>query len=88
MFLGDFIQYIRNEKRYSPHTVTAYETDLQQFFHYLNPLAYGQAPDTTHPAEITYHDIRNWMVQQMDNGIGPRSINRKSHRKDHRAENN
>lgn len=75
MFLGDFIQYIRNEKRYSPHTVTAYETDLQQFFQYLNPAA--EEATTTHPAQITYHDIRNWMVKQMDAGIGPRSINRK-----------
>ncbi|RFZ95402.1 integrase [Mucilaginibacter conchicola] len=75
MFLGDFIQYIRNEKRYSPHTVTAYETDLQQFLHYLNPPQ--EEPTTKHPAEISYHDIRNWMVQQMDAGIGPRSINRK-----------
>lgn len=75
MFLGDFIHYIRNEKRYSPHTVTAYETDLQQFFHHLNPRPEG--PTTTHPAEISYHDIRNWMVKQMDAGIAPRSINRK-----------
>lgn len=74
MFLGDFIQYIRNEKRYSPHTVTAYEGDLQQFFQFLHP---GEGLTTKHPAEITYHDIRNWMVKQMDEGISPRSVNRK-----------
>ena len=75
MFLGRFIQYIKFEKRYSPHTVSAYQSDMDQFLLFLNP------PDTetsvSHPSDITYHDIRNWMVHLMDGGISPRSVNRK-----------
>jgi integrase/recombinase XerC len=73
MFLEQFIAYIKYEKRYSPHTVTAYESDLTQFFTFLNH------PDVviSHPAEITHHHIRNWMVELMDDKLTSRSINRK-----------
>ena len=72
MFLERFIQYIKFEKRYSPHTVSAYQSDLDQFFKFLN------YPDQTvsHPKEISYQHIRNWMVHLM-NGMTARSVNRK-----------
>jgi len=72
MFLERFIQYIRFEKRYSPHTVSAYQSDLDQFFKFLNE----PEPAVIHPAEITYQHIRNWMVHLM-NEMTARSVNRK-----------
>jgi integrase/recombinase XerC len=73
MFLDKFIQYIKFEKRYSPHTVSAYQSDLDQFVHFLNH------PDQTitHPSEITHYQIRNWMVELMNQHLTARSINRK-----------
>jgi len=73
MFLDRFIQYIKFEKRYSPHTVSAYQSDLDQFIHFLNH------PDQTitHPSEITHFQIRNWMVELMSQNLTARSINRK-----------
>jgi integrase/recombinase XerC len=73
MFLERFIQYIKFEKRYSPHTVSAYQSDLEQFISFLNH------PDETinHPNEITHHQIRNWMVELMNQQLNPRSVNRK-----------
>jgi integrase/recombinase XerC len=73
MFLGKFIQYIQYEKRYSPHTVSAYRSDLEQFVRFLNPV--GQPIAISHPSEITHHDIRSWMVS--DETLAPRSLNRK-----------
>lgn len=73
MFLGKFIQYIQYEKRYSPHTVAAYRSDLEQFMLFLNPA--GQPLAISHPSEITHHDIRSWMVS--DETLAPRSLNRK-----------
>nr|WP_294950515.1 tyrosine-type recombinase/integrase [uncultured Mucilaginibacter sp.] len=73
MLLGKFIQYIQYEKRYSPHTVSAYQSDLEQFMRFLNPP--GEEATITHPSEITHHDIRNWMVA--DETLAPRSVNRK-----------
>jgi integrase/recombinase XerC len=73
MFLDRFIQYIKFEKRYSPHTVSAYQSDLDQFMHFLNH------PETTvtHPSEITHYQIRNWMVELMNQQLTARSVNRK-----------
>lgn len=80
MFLARFIQYIRYEKRYSPHTVTAYEADLDQFMRFLNnPSGADPAPEpvVTHPSQISYQDIRNWMVELIDQKMLARSVNRK-----------
>ena len=73
MFLDRFIQYIKFEKRYSPHTVSAYRSDLDQFMSFMHD------PDQpiTHPQEISHQQIRNWMVELMNDGLTPTSINRK-----------
>ena len=73
MFLARFIQYIQFEKRYSPHTVSAYQSDLDQFMRFLNT----PEETITHPSEITHHLIRNWMVAMMSDDITARSITRK-----------
>lgn len=75
MFLDKFIQYISYEKRYSPHTVSAYQSDLEQFLLFLNPP--NATAQVTHPSDITHHDIRNWMIALMDNKLLARSVNRK-----------
>src|ERR1700760_2714279 len=80
MFLERFIQYIKFEKRYSPHTVSAYRSDLEQFISFLNnpdKLSPAPEPEITHPSQITHHLIRNWMVNMMSHDIIARSINRK-----------
>lgn len=73
MFSDRFIQYIKFEKRYSPHTVSAYRSDLDQF------LSFIQDPDQpiTHPQEVTHNQIRNWMVELMNQGLTATSVNRK-----------
>ena len=80
MFSERFIRYIKFEKRYSPHTVSAYKSDLDQFFNFLNnPGKQSPAPEPviTHPSQITHHHIRNWMVEMMSDHILARSIGRK-----------
>lgn len=80
MFLERFIQYIKFEKRYSPHTVSAYRSDLDQFMRFLNGTGETgpvSALNITHPNQISYQDIRNWMVELMGQKIIARSINRK-----------
>ena len=80
MFLERFIRYIQYEKRYSPHTVAAYKSDLDQFISYLNNPDHKTPPpeaQITHPSQITHHHIRNWMVELMNHEIMARSVNRK-----------
>jgi integrase/recombinase XerC len=80
MFIDRFIRYIKFEKRYSPHTVSAYQSDLDQFIAFLNnpdKLTPAPIPEITHPTQITHYHIRNWMVEMMNHQIIARSINRK-----------
>ncbi|HEX2535550.1 MAG TPA: tyrosine-type recombinase/integrase [Chitinophagaceae bacterium] len=67
-----FIDFLRFEKRYSKHTVVAYETDLVAFFDYLQT-TYGDVP----LADISHVFIRSWLAGLRDEGMTARSINRK-----------
>ena len=67
-----FIAYIQFEKRYSPHTVTAYTNDLRQFFDFLQ-----DQYNTREVKEVTHPMIRSWLAQLMGEGITARSVNRK-----------
>jgi integrase/recombinase XerC len=67
-----FLAYLQYEKRYSPHTVTAYRTDLEQFFDYLN-----RQYNIVDITEVTHPIIRSWLVNMMEQGIVSRSITRK-----------
>jgi len=67
-----FLQYLQFEKRFSTHTLDAYQSDLAQFFGFIEK-AY-QISDLN---EINHSLIRSWIVKMMDEKITPRSINRK-----------
>jgi len=67
-----FLQYLKIEKRYSPHTVRSYINDLDQFDSFLNGI--GQSDD---PSEVTSHDIRAWIVKMMDSDYSTVSVHRK-----------
>lgn len=70
--LTDFLQYLRFEKRYSQHTLTAYRKDLSQFFTF----AAGEfnIDDTQ---SITHFHVRSWLAGLKDEQQAERSINRK-----------
>src|SRR5271170_987408 len=72
MTLKSFLQYIQHEKRFSPHTVTAYKGDLEQFSGYLE-----KTYRIKEIQEVNHTFIRSWMVSLMEAGITSRSINRK-----------
>ncbi|MBF9238455.1 tyrosine-type recombinase/integrase [Hymenobacter sp. BT683] len=67
-----FFDYLRFERRYSPHTVTSYQTDLGQFAAYLK-----SAYDLLDPAQATHPLIRGWVVELMEQTLDPRTVNRK-----------
>ncbi|HFA50991.1 MAG TPA: integrase [Bacteroidetes bacterium] len=67
-----FFQYLQYEKRYSPHTLTAYRTDLGQFVAYLNDIY-----QIKKPSEVAPVHIRSWIVDLLGKKNSTRSINRK-----------
>lgn len=67
-----FLNYLKFEKRFSQHTVVAYETDLIHFFDFLS-LTFG----TLTLSEITHTYVRSWLASLKDEGLTAKSINRK-----------
>ncbi len=72
MHINTFIQYITNERRFSPHTVLAYTTDLKAFATYLE-----NTYEVTTPTELTVTMLRSFVMEQMEAGLNPKSVNRK-----------
>ncbi len=70
--IQSFLKYLQHEKRFSPHTVLSYETDLNQFTQYLSEV---DAALTIQ--EASHKLIRSWVVAMMDAKASPRSVNRK-----------
>lgn len=69
--LEHFIQYLSFEKRYSQHTIGAYEHDVQQF------IDFAELTSKKDFQEVNSFLIRGWIVQLIDDGISNRSVNRK-----------
>jgi len=67
-----FLEYLQFEKRFSPHTLVAYQSDLNQFFDYIQNTYKIDVLE-----EINHSLIRSWIVELMDKKVSARSINRK-----------
>jgi integrase/recombinase XerC len=67
-----FIDYLKFEKRYSPHTIIAYQDDLELFFQFLRA-NFGE------PAlkEISATFVRSWLAYQKEKGDSAKTINRR-----------
>jgi integrase/recombinase XerC len=69
--LDNFILYLTTEKRYSQHTIDAYERDLTQFINY------AEVKKIIDFNEFSSNFIRGWIVQLFEEKIKAKSINRK-----------
>jgi integrase/recombinase XerC len=73
MYYQDFIDYLKYERRVSPHTVTAYEGDLSQFFTFLE-----EKLEIHQLSDVHSGDIRAWVISLLeDESLTPRSVGRK-----------
>lgn len=69
---ASFIEYLKFEKRYSPHTIRAYQDDLALFFQYINSTF-----DNPSPKEISSSFVRSWLAYQKEKGDTGKTINRR-----------
>jgi integrase/recombinase XerC len=67
-----FLDFIKFEKRYSRHTLLAYQNDLVSFFDFVI-MQYGE----TDLSLITHTYIRSWLASMKDEEMKSKSINRK-----------
>ncbi|KQT20245.1 integrase [Chryseobacterium sp. Leaf404] len=70
--IDKFLQYISFEKRYSPHTVTSYKKDLEDFYEF-----YIRTEGSENLLKADKKIIRNFIVELSEKNIAKRSINRK-----------
>lgn len=72
MAIAKFIDYVEKEKNYSPHTLKAYQNDLERFAEYCSREHQEDAIEL-----IEYPLIRSWIVHLGEAGNSNRTINRK-----------
>lgn len=71
MPITQFLNHIQKNKRYSIHTLKAYESDLIQLKLYL------QSQYELELIEANSASLRSWIVQLLESGIENKTINRK-----------
>ena len=67
--LSLFLDYLRYERRLSPHTIDGYRRDLQAFLDWLN----GNDID---PARVDSQHIRRYAANRHQQGLAPKSLQR------------
>lgn len=70
--IQSFLDYLKFERRYSPHTLTSYTTDLIDFFDYLESHF-----DIVDVKAINSGFIRSWLAGLKEKGLTSKSVNRK-----------
>ncbi len=68
-----FLNYLRLEKAYSPHTVVSYGNDIKAFEVYLGNKTHGEYDLVTADADL----VRGWAVELMSSGCNATTVNRK-----------
>lgn len=71
MLIDRYLEHLTYEKRYSPHTVSAYRRDLEQFGAYLAE----QGVAAVEGADDKL--VRLWMMNALERGESPRTVNRR-----------
>ena len=70
--LNAFLAYLQFEKRYSIHTITAYSSDLIQFFDFVET-QYESIPVT----QLTGTIVRTWLASMKEDEMTGKTLNRK-----------
>jgi len=72
MPIKHFIEYLSFEKKYSSHTIRAYNDDLNSFQTFCKITF-----DNENLTDVNYSQIRSWIVKMVNKNISNRTVNRK-----------
>lgn len=67
-FISEFLNYLQVEKRYSAHTVIAYQKDITEFQEFVSPLSL---------VEVNHKTIRSFIHYLKEEALANSSVNRK-----------
>lgn len=70
--IQSFLEYLTLEKKYSTHTIVSYQNDLEAFSKFLE-----EEHEIISLKEVSYTQIRSWIVLLVSKKISNRTINRK-----------
>jgi len=70
-WIDRFLLHLKNERRFSPHTLEAYQHDLSEFVTFCDKQALNEWPDVDH------QHIRAFAAAEHRRSIAPRSIQRR-----------
>ena len=73
-YVDAFLTYLKVEKRYSEHTLKAYQRDLAQFFEYVQDRFNLSEREIK---KVKLNSVRAWLVFLMESGLSSTSVNRK-----------
>lgn len=72
--IQSYLSHIKDERNYSPHTVTSYQNDLQQYFSFLS----NEFPEITlDNRNVDPSVIRSFLGLLLENGVAKKSVARK-----------
>ncbi len=66
-----FIEYLTFEKRFSVHSIKAYETDIDQYFKFISDTFHEEIENATH------FQVRSWVVHLKEKALNHKTIHRK-----------
>ncbi|MCH1431971.1 MAG: tyrosine-type recombinase/integrase [Flavobacteriaceae bacterium] len=72
MSIPAFLEYLSLEKKCSPHTLKAYQANLEAFEVFITEQGSLETIE-----EVSYGEIRAWIVSLIQSGNTPRTLNRK-----------
>lgn len=70
--IKEFTEYLKHEKRNSEHTLKAYNTDLHEYFEYIQQ-SYGDIELKAHSHQI----MRSWLSHLLAQGLQAKTVSRK-----------
>src|SRR5690606_38687784 len=71
MPLTHFIEYLQLEKKYSVHTITAYQQDLISFHDFIL-----KEFDEKELEQVNSYEVLSWIVNRVDSGVSNSVMNR------------
>ncbi len=71
ILIQSFLKYLEFEKRSSQYTLVSYRCDLEQF------ISFSEEKEINTVVQVTRKHVRNWIVNLVEAGLAPKSVNRK-----------